>query len=403
MPANLPPEYFKAEQRYLQAKTLEEKIRATEELIRIAPKHKGTEKLLRMLKRRLAKLRGELEERERRRGGRGPSFAVKKEGCAQVALVGLPNSGKSTLLRKLTAARPEVADYPFTTRLPVPGMMEYEDVQVQLVEIPALVEGSSLGRGLGAQPLSAARNADAIALVVDASSDPQRQLEILVRELEEGGIRLNRSPPRVTIQRREEGGIVLRGEELVEGGREGILELLREHRIHNALVVVEERMDLRTLEELLEGSVVYRPCFVLLTKTDLSPGTAGGAGTLQGDRRGEAAGGAEEGDLPEPGPHQGLHQEAQRGALQGAPGPSPRIHPPGRGQGHPQGAGEGTEGREGLGFHPLPGAVGAQGLPPAGWGRGGASHLRLRGASSPSPPGPPRGEPPPSRPPASPP
>jgi small GTP-binding protein len=281
MPANLPPEYFKAEQRYLQAKTLEEKIRATEELIRIAPKHKGTEKLLRMLKRRLAKLRGELEERERRRGGRGPSFAVKKEGCAQVALVGLPNSGKSTLLRKLTAARPEVADYPFTTRLPVPGMMEYEDVQVQLVEIPALVEGSSLGRGLGAQPLSAARNADAIALVVDASSDPQRQLEILVRELEEGGIRLNRSPPRVTIQRREEGGIVLRGEELVEGGREGILELLREHRIHNALVVVEERVDLRTLEELLEGSVVYRPCFVLLTKTDLSPGTAGGLGPFR--------------------------------------------------------------------------------------------------------------------------
>jgi len=281
MPANLPPEYFKAEQRYQQAKTLEEKIRATEELIRIAPKHKGTEKLLRMLKRRLAKLRGELEERERRRGGRGPSFAVKKEGCAQVALVGLPNSGKSTLLRKLTAARPEVAEYPFTTRLPVPGMMEYEDVQVQLVEIPALVEGSSLGRGLGARPLSAARNADAIALVVDASSDPRRQLEILVRELEEGGIRLNRSPPRVIIQRREEGGIVLRGEELVEGGREGVLELLREHRVHNALVMVEERVDLQTLEELLEGSVVYRPCFVLLTKTDLATPTTEGLGPFR--------------------------------------------------------------------------------------------------------------------------
>jgi len=271
VPANLPPEYFKAEQRYLQARTLEEKIRATEELIRIAPKHKGTEKLLRMLKRRLAKLREELEERERKVKGRGVGFAVKKEGCAQVALVGLPNSGKSTLLRRLTGAKPEVADYPFTTRVPVPGMMEYEDVQIQLVEVPSLVEGSSLGRGLGARPLSAARNADVIALVLDASSDPLRQLEILVRELEEGGVRLNRSPPRVTIQRREEGGIVLRGEELVEGGREGVMELLREHRIHNALVVVEERVDLRTLEELLEGSVVYRPCFILLTKTDLCP------------------------------------------------------------------------------------------------------------------------------------
>lgn len=270
MPANLPPEYFKAEQRYLQARTLEEKIQATQELIRIAPKHKGTEKLLRVLKQRLAKLRRELEERERRRsGGGGPSFAVKKEGCAQVALVGLPNSGKSTLLRKLTNARPEVAEYPFTTRSPVPGMMNYEDVQVQLVEIPSIVEGSSLGRGLGAQPLSAARNADVIALVVDASSDPLLQVETLVRELEEGGVRLNRSPPRVTIQRREEGGIVVRGRELVEGGEEGVKELLREHRIHNALVVVEERVSLQTLEEVLEGSVVYRPCFVLLTKTDL--------------------------------------------------------------------------------------------------------------------------------------
>ncbi|MEM3012321.1 MAG: GTPase [Candidatus Hadarchaeales archaeon] len=272
MPANLPPEYFKAEQRYLQAKTLEEKIQATQELIRIAPKHKGTEKLLRVLKHRLAKLRKELEEREKRRGGGGgPSFAVKKEGCAQVALVGLPNSGKSTLLRKLTNARPEVAEYPFTTRLPVPGMMDYEDVQVQLVEIPSIVEGSSLGKGLGAQPLSAARNADVIARVVDASSDPLHQVETLVRELEESGVRLNRSPPKVTIQRREEGGIVIRGKELVEGGEEGIKELLREHRIHNALVVAEERVSLQTLEEILEGSVVYRPCFVLLTKTDLSP------------------------------------------------------------------------------------------------------------------------------------
>ncbi len=270
MPANLPPEYFKVEQKYLQARTLEEKILATQELIRIAPKHKGTEKLLRVLKRRLAKLRRELEGREKRRGG-GPSFAVKKEGCAQVALVGLPNSGKSTLLRKLTNARPEVAEYPFTTRLPVPGMMNYEDVQVQLVEIPSLVEGSSLGRGLGAQPLSAARNADVIALVVDASSDILSQVKTLVRELEESGVRLNRSPPRVTIERRGEGGIVIRGKELAEGGEEGIKELLREHGIHNALVVVEERVSLRTLEEILEGSVVYRPCFVLLTKTDLSP------------------------------------------------------------------------------------------------------------------------------------
>jgi small GTP-binding protein len=192
MPANLPPEYFKAEEKYLRAKTVEEKILATQELIRAAPKHKGTEKLLRTLKRRLAKLRQELQKQQSRRIGGGPSFAVKKEGAAQVALVGVPNSGKSMLLRWLTSARPEVADYPFTTREPVPGMMQFEDIQFQLVEVPALIEGSSMGRGLGAQPLSIVRNADAVALVVDVSVDPLEKVETLVGELEKAGIILNR-------------------------------------------------------------------------------------------------------------------------------------------------------------------------------------------------------------------
>jgi hypothetical protein len=192
MPANLPPEYFKAEEKYLRAKTIEEKILATQELIRVAPKHKGTEKLLRTLKRRLAKLKQELQKQQSRRVGGGPSFAIKKEGAAQVALVGMPNSGKSMLLRWLTSARPEVADYPFTTREPVPGMMQFEDIQIQLVEVPALIEGSSIGKGLGAQPLGVARNADAIVLVVDVSADPLEQVETLIGELETAGIMLNR-------------------------------------------------------------------------------------------------------------------------------------------------------------------------------------------------------------------
>ncbi len=274
MPANLPPEYFKAEQRYLQAKTIKERIEATQEMIRIAPKHKGTEKLLKVLKRRLAKLRKELEERERSRprGGRGTGFAIKKEGCAQVAIVGLPNSGKSTLLRMLTSARPEVASYPFTTRVPVPGMMEYEDVQIQLIEIPAVVEGSSLGKGLGTQPLSVARNADAIALVIDASSDPQPQLRTLVEELEAMGVRLNRDPPKVSVQKRQEGGIDVIGANLIEGGEEEIKRVLRERRIHNALVTVEGRISIEDLEEVLDGSLVYRHSFVILTKCDSAEG-----------------------------------------------------------------------------------------------------------------------------------
>lgn len=270
MPTNLSPEYFKAEERYLQARTLEERILATEELIRAAPKHKGTEKLLKTLKQRLAKLRRELQEKRESKVGRGggPSFAVKKEGAAQVALVGLPNSGKSWLLRKLTSARPEVADYPFTTRELVPGMMQFEDVQVQLVEVPAIVEGSSLGRGLGAQPLSAARNADIIALVIDTSADPLQQIQVLVDELGAAGIRLNQRPPKITVQRRSMGGIEIRGAEMVEGGEAEIKRILQDHRIHNAFVVVEEPVKSEKIEEVLDESVVYRRAFIILTKYD---------------------------------------------------------------------------------------------------------------------------------------
>lgn len=271
MPANLPPEYFKAEERYLQARTLEERILATEELIRLAPKHKGTEKLLRVLKRRLAKLRQELRAKQARRVGRGgPTFAVKKEGAAQIALVGTPNSGKSTLLRQLTAARPKIDNYSFTTRQPLPGMMQFEDVQIQLVEVPAVIEGSSLGKGLGAQPLSVARNADAIALVVDASMEPIEQVQILINELEAAGVRLNQQPPKLSIQRRATGGIEVRGAGAFEGDEAELKRILQKHRIHNALLTIDEPVTAEDLEELLDESLVYRRAFILLTKCDSS-------------------------------------------------------------------------------------------------------------------------------------
>jgi hypothetical protein len=274
MPANLPPEYFKAEERYLQARTIEEKIVATEELIRIAPKHKGTEKLLKVLKRRLAKLRQELRVKQARRVGRGgPSFAVKKEGAAQVALVGAPNSGKSTLLHQLTAARPKIDIYPFTTRQPVPGMMRFEDVQIQLVEVPAVIEDSSLGKGLGVQPLNVARNADVIALVVDATRELVGQVRILINELEGAGIRLNQQPPKLSIRGMGTGGIKVRGASLFEGGEAELKRILQGHRIHNAVVTIDEPVTVEELEESLDESLVYRRAFILLTKCDYSSAT----------------------------------------------------------------------------------------------------------------------------------
>jgi len=270
MPANLSPEYIKAEERYAHAKSLEERIEITEELIRLAPKHKGTEKLLKMLKQRLAKLRREFKDKEAKRSGRSvQSFAVRKEGAAQVVLLGLPNSGKSTVLHKLTAARPTVASYPFTTLTPEPGMMEVGGVQIQLVEAPGVVEGAVEGRGLGVKPLSLARTADAIALVVDASQNPVRELETLLREISRGGIKLNRRPLGIRVERKSTGGVEVSGAELVDGGEDAVREVLRNHGIFNATVVIQEPVSVEEFEEFVEGTTVYKKAFVLVTKCDV--------------------------------------------------------------------------------------------------------------------------------------
>ena len=165
MPANLTPDYLAAEARFRAAETIEDKLAALDEMYATIPKHKGTDKLCADIKRRISKLRAK-EKQASKKSKRPDEFHVVKQGAGQVVLLGPPNSGRSTILRQLTSAEPEVADYPFTTRRPTPGMMEFEDVAIQLVDTPA-VAVESMERAV----ISMVRNADAVALVVDASED----------------------------------------------------------------------------------------------------------------------------------------------------------------------------------------------------------------------------------------
>ena len=137
MPANLTPEYLQAEQRFKSASSIPDKINALEEMMRTIPKHKGTEKMQADLKRRLSRLRKE-SQKKKSTASQKPFYYIEREGACQVVLCGPPNSGKSQLLGSLTHAEPEIADYPFTTRVPQPGMMPYEDIQIQLVDTPPL-------------------------------------------------------------------------------------------------------------------------------------------------------------------------------------------------------------------------------------------------------------------------
>ncbi|MEM3586940.1 MAG: GTPase, partial [Candidatus Jordarchaeaceae archaeon] len=210
MPINLNPEAQVALRKLEEAETKEEKIAAIQELLQCMNKHKGTEKFENQLKKRLAKLKAELEK-ERLRKATAPSvFSVKKQGAGQVILVGLTNTGKSALLNYLTGTKARVDDYPFKTTRPEVGILDYNSVPIQIVEVPALFEGFGSSEN-GPQVLSTIRNADSIVLVIDLSQDVLEQVKILLRELESAGILLNLNPPPVEIKRTGSGGIQLRG------------------------------------------------------------------------------------------------------------------------------------------------------------------------------------------------
>ncbi len=134
MPANLTPDYLQADARFRAATTTEERIDALEEMLRVLPRHKGTDKIHADLRARLSRLRRE----PRSAGAKAFSHRVPREGAGQVALVGCPNAGKSSLVAALTHAAPEVAPYPRTTREATPGMMPFEDIAFQLVDLPPL-------------------------------------------------------------------------------------------------------------------------------------------------------------------------------------------------------------------------------------------------------------------------
>ncbi len=165
MPANLTPQYMEAERRFKSAASVAGKIAALEEMMATIPKHKGTEKLQAELKKKMSSLRKEPEQQSQK-GGRRDFFAVEREGARQMALVGAPNAGKSQLVRSLTHATPEVAEYPYTTRTPIPGMMVFENVRLQLVDLPPISPEYT-------EPWVAPviRNADAVLWIADLSSD----------------------------------------------------------------------------------------------------------------------------------------------------------------------------------------------------------------------------------------
>ncbi len=183
MPTNLPPEYFDIERRYREAETAEEKAALLEELLAVIPKHKGTEHLRGDYKARLAKLRSAAQA-QKSRSKHVSAYAIRREGAGQVVILGSANAGKSSLLAALTNARPQVDAAPYTTWEPMPGMMEVDQVPVQLIDTPPLD-----GPYRSPELFQLVRRTDLILLLVDLLADPFQQVEEALRLLEANRIK----------------------------------------------------------------------------------------------------------------------------------------------------------------------------------------------------------------------
>lgn len=194
MPTNLPPEYFAVEARYRDAKTPAEKAACLEELISTIPKHKGTDKLRADLRKKLSKLKS-ASQTKKGASKHDSAFHIEKEGAGQVVLIGPPNVGKSALLSALTHATPEVADFPYTTWKPTPGMMPVEDIQIQLIDTPPLNRNY-----MEPELLDLIRRTDLALLLVNLETDPMQQLQDAAAILEEHRIVPQRLQSRYTEQ-----------------------------------------------------------------------------------------------------------------------------------------------------------------------------------------------------------
>ncbi len=182
MPANVTPQYRAAEKAFREAHTVPEKIAALEEMYATIPKHKGTEKMQADIKRRLAKLRTAAKQAKGKAGV--DPFHVERHGAGQLVLVGMPNAGKSALVKAVSGAPVKVAPYPFATHGPVPGMMPFEDVQMQLVDMPPVTQD-----GLVPGMLGTVRAADGVLLVADlAASDLMEQMDTCLEVLATRGV-----------------------------------------------------------------------------------------------------------------------------------------------------------------------------------------------------------------------
>lgn len=248
--------------------TIDEQIKEIEEEISSTKYNKATQHHIGKLKAKLARLRVESDARAASKGG-GKGYAIRKSGNATVAIVGLPSSGKSTLLNKLTQADSEIGHFDFTTTTVVPGTLKHRGANIQMLDLPGLIAGASKGKGRGREVLAVVRTADMILLLVDVY---RPEAYVLIRELNIAGLRLNEREADIVITPRNRGGINVRSTvKLTILDDELVTAMVRAYGLVNADVVLRQDVDEDQLVDYLQGNRRYVMAMAAVNKIDAVP------------------------------------------------------------------------------------------------------------------------------------
>jgi uncharacterized protein len=245
-----------------------EKIKELQDELKKTKYNKATQGHIGIVKAKIAQLKEKQESRSAKKTGRSDhGYSVRKSGDGTVLLLGFPSAGKSTLLNKLTGADSEVGAYAFTTLSVVPGMMEYKQAKIQILDVPGIVSGAASGKGRGREVLTVIQNADLVLVVVDVTTPGH--FPAILREVREARIRLNKTKPEVYITKKGFGGIQIGKTVPIDLDDETIKKVLREFKIVNAEVLIRSSIDLDDFIDCIEGNKKYVPAITCISKADM--------------------------------------------------------------------------------------------------------------------------------------
>ncbi len=244
----------------------QEQLKEWEDELRKTKYNKRTEHSIGLLKAKIARLREEIDSEHKKSKRQGKGFSIKKIGDATVVLVGFPSVGKSTLLNKLTNAKSKVGSYDFTTISTIPGMLNYDNALIQIIDIPGLITQASSGSGRGREVLSSVRVADLIIIVI--TPDSTNQLKTLVNELYNVGIRLNKKKKDIKIKKKPFGGIHIATTVKLSVDKKTLKDILREFKITNCDVLIRSKISIEDFIDAIQENVVYIPAVFVMNKID---------------------------------------------------------------------------------------------------------------------------------------